>query len=338
MTELEGLNLYVPPMWERGDEWQEVYAAAGDLERPLIKTLGRLGKLLREVEEGTTTPLNLAWLSLWTKVFHCCDGARGALQRQTLYTARILRRVIFETSLHLGTIIQPLIESAGGEVTKGRIGDLARNESVAKKRVRDRLEAYAAWCIHGDLEYWRVVSDERNLRGVYDPAPREELLEAFGDEREAWEDLLGKVNDPPPEGAEVELEKTRRNVRARIEKLKTWLRHPRLQEWGEKLNRLRADNDRPPTFFELFDEREWSVGRRLNAMGTGFGYLEWKRGSQAMHGDTLELALRLVGPFGTPLVGAGEEEMEHEMSTISSSAQWSALALYMIRPSRIDGG
>lgn len=221
MQPLDGLILEVPPMWERRDEWEEVYAAAEEVERPLIKTLGRLGEMLREVEDGRSTPLNLAWLSLWTKVFHCCDGGRGAYQRQSLYTARILQRVIFETSLHLGAIIQPLMESAGVDVTR-RIGDLAENPSLANRRVRDRLTAYAAWCIHGALEYWRCVRDGRNLKRIYDPGPGQELLEGYGDQRELWEDLLGEVEIQSAEEAEAELEKAREGVEAKIEKLEGW--------------------------------------------------------------------------------------------------------------------
>lgn len=334
MTGLEGLKLWVPELWERREEWHEVYAAADEVERPLIKTLGRLSEVLHELEGRAASPLNLAWLSLWSKVFHCCDGARGAYQRQSVYTARILRRVMFETSLHLGTIAQPLMEAAGIRMTRRRTGALALDAGLARRRVRNRLHAYAAWCIRGDLEYWRCYRDERNLEGVYDPGPRQDFLELAGENRDFWEDWLGPVEEETPEEARAELEKARRGIVARIERLEGWLRHPELRGWNQEIDRLRKASDRPPTFFQLFDEDEYSVGRRLSALGIRFAYLNWKRGSQVMHGDTLEQSVKIVGPMVMPLLGP-QKDVTDELSGIGGWAQWSSVMLYMVRPSKV---
>lgn len=110
-TQFDGMILEVPEFWERSDEWQKVYSEADSAEKPLIKTQGRLADLLEELDGAAATPVNIAWLSLWGRIFQCCDGARGAYMRQSLYTLTILRRVVFETSLHLGAILQPLIEA-----------------------------------------------------------------------------------------------------------------------------------------------------------------------------------------------------------------------------------
>lgn len=334
-SELEGLQLYIPPLWEREDEGRAAYAAADDVERPLIKTQVRLGGLLEGLEDAPAEPSNLAWLSLWGRVFQCCDGARAAYGRQSIYTLRIIQRVVFETSLHLGAIVQPLMEASGEDSPGRRIGDLGRNSGLARRRVRNRLDAYAAWCLHADSDYWRRFRQDRNLDDIYDPAPRQELIDELGEGREWFEDLFGEIEPLESQQARAERERARKSAGNKIERMEKWLEHPRLEPWSEKFEEIEAKQNPPPSFFQLFDETEHSVGRRVASLGMPFAWLQWKRGSQIIHGATLEESLLMIPPLVSPLLGADDEEIGRRTSGVASTLQWSTMMLYFLRPSRL---
>lgn len=336
MTEFDRMILEVPPMWEYEDEWTKAYAEADTSERPLIKTQARLSSLLEDLDDASATPLNLGWLSLWVKTLHLCAGARGAYHQQSPYSLSILHRVTFESNLHLGAIIQPRLEATGQDGVDST-GDLGRDSSVARLRVRQRLEAYAAWCLFGDLEYWKGMNNERRLREIWDPTTASRLAEKMGEDRELWEDFLGEFEVQSPSEAQKELEEAKAAVSDQVEKFEMWLSHPDLQTWREKLERKDREKNGHVTFFELFEENEGSMWRRLRSIGMQFAYSDWKRTSQAIHGSSLDQSLEFAGSVALPSIGVDAEELSDQVSRLSDFLQWNAFALYLTQPSKLSG-
>ncbi len=139
MPPLAGIPLVIPSLWERQDDWQEAVEEAEPEERSIVVLQAHLAVLLEALKGAESDPENLAWLSLWSRVFNCCEGARGAQLRESSFTMLVMLRVLFDVSLHVEVIARQLIRAN------------AESTSLARSDVADRLSAYTAWSLCNDL-------------------------------------------------------------------------------------------------------------------------------------------------------------------------------------------
>ena len=218
---LEHMTLYIYPLWEK--DWNGAIQNAAGVEKTLLKIQAQAANLLRQVNDEKVTFARLAWLNLWTKAFAALDGTVCALSsKNPLYVLRMVARASFEQLLHTQSIIEP---------KKDREGESFK-----------RLEAYAAWCIWKDQDFYERRACPKTLDEVWDPNPAQQI--AFDlKSLEAHEAIYGQL-DITMDERELKKGRLRQQdeFQHRLHRIRTWLNHTDLKPWHEKLKEYKKKN------------------------------------------------------------------------------------------------
>lgn len=322
MYEWESLIFSLPKFWTRDEMWRAALDEATGMERRLIEIQRRFSSLLRLADGRRVSPALVAWIALWTRGFQVAEGARGAYERRSLMTLRVLTRVGFELTWQLAAIARPLQPS-----------DVRLSSDLQGERARQRLEAYAAWALHHDRGFWENVLRGRRIEQLFDPKPARAYArdaQKLGGLREFFELGIGEIELEGDFEAEEEMRDVRRGAEHRVAFFDDLLRDARLRSWVSRLQR-----DRPRTFFGLIDEDRDSMIRELEAEGVKFLAPAYDRGSGVIHGSTLEGILWFFWPAFGPQVGATDETIETEARSPAWAAWQACLWLYSLRPERL---
>lgn len=284
----EDLTLVVPNLWEK--DWTAAVADAEDRERSVVEALARYSALLRNLPASPATPAKVGWLSLWSRMFGCLTGVRGAVAWESRFPIEVLERVAFETGLHVRAVLAPMLRSAESESIR---------EDV-RAQVRDRLTAYVAWALRGDEMICDHVGRSDRLDASFDPAAERELIADLGDKQEWWRQLSGQslelVSD---EEAALDKSKARNALRARRDGIKDLLSDPRVLIWVRRLKELERAASGSVPLLALLGEGS-SVGSFAKRDDPVLGYSAYFIGSHAIHGSSLRASLLVAPPILMP--------------------------------------
>jgi len=330
MKTFEEYSLVIPPLWIKEAEWEEAVQEAQGAERQLLLCQLRLINILKDIPDSNATPERVAWLSLWAKIYGALDGARGALDRQTVVALRVIDRVCFEWTLHVQAILQPalsldkLANSHAGKVT---VAENARQDAW-NQAVR-RLQGYAAWCLWSDKDCYEEMLHPKTQAGVWDPRPARELVadpQGFA----AHEAFFGPVDlrnehDLDRDGATHE-----QAIGEALRRVSDWLADERLKPWVSKLAHGATGEAGGPTFFSLLEDTAVSVPRRLGMTGLRFSYFQYKLGSMVAHGSTLDQVLEIGLDSMAPAIGSLRSDPAVDAESVAASCNLSLLGLYLL--------
>lgn len=273
---LDSIRVSIPRLWEQEEDLREAIEDMDAAEQPLMRLQVELVRLLKEAQGAPPSPELFSWLILWTRTFQAIEGVRGAYQRRSTLTCRILERTSFETALHVGVIRRPMDQK-----------DVRLSEGLAAEACRERLRAYFGWCLWNDLQEWRQFLHPENLKKVYEPRSARDYVRDFGDLLTQFAPWLG---EPPETFTDAEAVQDEQEAvaaaRQRVALLDSWLSDDRLQPWRQDLDRRK-----PRSFPELFDEDDGSVLDVLKGLGTAVGYSIYRSGSRVIHGASVERIL-----------------------------------------------
>jgi hypothetical protein len=322
----ESLTILVPELWDK--EWDQLIDDADGYEREFLAAQARYARMLQGLKASPATPEKIAWLALWSRLFGCLTGGRGAAEWESRFASSIIARVCYETTLHIQAVLLPVLKAV--EPPDGAISE------EHWEMVRDRLRGYLAWTLRGDQRLYRHVLQEQNLNDAFDPRPEREFIRDLGESREAWERLsrqeLEIVSD---QEAFNDRAKAVAFFRSELNRVTLWLADSRLQPWRVKLSGLESATDGSVSLFALLDAGH-SVSSFLRSRNAGVGYYEYLKGSAFVHGSSLETAMftqaTVVAPDFADLAGGFRSSTEQILSQAHLHA-----VLWELCLSKIDG-
>jgi len=303
--DLEQLDLSIPCLWER--DWNAAISNASGIEKNLLIIQNRAANLLNHINDKNVTFARIAWLNLWTKTFATLDGVFCAFPKNSLYVLRMLGRASFEQMLHARSIIEPILKIYGGlETSEEKIIEQNLLKSSGEKTLK-RLEAYTAWCIWNDSLFYEQF-DNQILDAVWDAKPADQI---YRDSKglEAYEAIYGRLKLVMDERELKNGRMQQQNEgQHRLHRNRTWLNHPDLKSWHEKLAKAK---DKWITFFTLVGESKTTVKNSLRDFELSFAYPVYSEGSMAIHGSSIEQFLHLGNESVMPrFIGTDDEVCE----------------------------
>ena len=326
VIDLEKLELWIPHLWEK--DWGNAIHNASGIEKHLLIIQNRAVNLLSQITDKRVTFARLAWLNLWTKLFSTLEGVFCTIPKNSLYVLRMLGRASFEQALHAKTIKEPTIKehTESKNSKKGKVStDLIRN---LEKRAVKRLEAYAAWCIWNDLNFYERLVSPEILDAAWDPEPAQQIFRNL-ERLEAYESVYGQLK---VETDEKELKKGRLRQQDEgqheLYRLRKWLDHPDLKPWHEKLKGGKKNNFM--TFFTLVGEDQRGVPKTLNEFDLSFVYPLYSEGSMAIHGSSLYQFLNLDNKSAVPLLVGTDDEVTGKIEEIGGNCYQVIIVLYSL--------
>lgn len=314
--DMKSFSFVIPEFVE--SDWREAIDEAEGFERELLIKRAQTVCLLREVKDNEVTPAKLAWMNLWTRCISILDGTQSALSGNSTFVLEVLERISTETFMHIHTILEPLTNP----------------QSRSKETATDRLNAYTAWTLGEDMRYITTMSHKSSLNTVWDPEPARGI-KFHPKKSAAYEELFGEIKiDTDPVSLRVgrlNQEEDLRNCRRRLE---AWLKHPDLVRWKEKIRLLEQPTEstkrRSVSFFEIFNITEKSLGVKMNQIGLGIGYLNYKKSSMLIHGSTIEQMNMTIANKIVPKVRADKTEIEANADLVCSLCHRTALYLNIL--------
>jgi hypothetical protein len=189
-----------------------------------------------------------------------------------------------------------------------------------------RLEAYVSWCIWNDCLFCEQIVNPQNLNVVWDAKPAEQI---YRDSKrlDVYEAIYGQLK---MEMDERELKKGRLRQQDEGQHrlhhlLRTWLDHPNLKPWHEKLKKNKF-----MTFFTLVGETKTSVKKSLDGFDSSFGYPVYSEGSMAIHGSSVDQFLHFGNKNVMPLFIAGDDKITEKAEEVGSNCNQVIILLYIL--------
>jgi hypothetical protein len=313
-----GYQLVVPELWNKN--WSEVIDEAEGVEKMILVIQARAANLLKGINDFEATPDRLAWLSIWTKAFSALDSVGGALGRNSEYVLEILSRVVFETLLHIRTIVEPLT-NGHGERTVESYDDAVK-----------RLQAYAAWCFWNDQQYYKESLNFRNMKAAFDAKPSADIV-SNPEGLSHFLNIFGPLDlEPDQNKLNSACRAHERSLKIEINRVKTWLEHPQIREWASIIRdmQLRACG-KSITFFSLFSESEESIRKRLTGFELRFAYTLYMKGSMIIHGSSLDQSLHMVNNKVIPNFIGSDNQVDSLAQSITSRVNSIMVWLYILQ-------
>jgi hypothetical protein len=301
--DLKKMGFDIPNLWEKN--WAEVIETAEEPSKTIIRIQKRAALILKDKDQFQVTFARLAWLNIWSKTFSALDGTICALAKDSIYLLRILTRTTLELQLHLHTIMKPMLNLY--EQNQKPVSDQSKKEK--ETILTNRLEAYASWCIWNDRLHYKKFLKPDVLEAVWDPEPALKILND-PDSIMVHEAIFGKLD---VETNHRKLKKGRliqqNTGYHRIRKLETWLNHPVLARWHQKLKFLAGTKKKNfVTFFSLIEDEQMGIPKEMKNIEIPFAYPVYNEGSMAIHGSSLDQFLHFGETKVTPLfMGLPEE-------------------------------
>jgi hypothetical protein len=324
--DLERMTFHIPNLWDRN--WAEAIESAEEPEKAILFIQRRAVLILKEIEHFQVTFARLAWLNIWSKTFSALDGTLCSLAKDSIYLLRILTRTTLELELHLHMIMQPVLDLC--EQRQGSVPAQSKKEKKAASI--NRLEAYASWCIWNDRCHYKQIVEPGTSEVVWDPEPSLKIVND-PDALVVHEAIFGKLD---VETNKMELKKGRLIQQDvgyhRIRRLETWLNHPVLASWHEKLKSLAGRKEKNfVTFFSLVGEASMGVPKGMENLEIPFAYPVYNEGSLAIHGSTLDQFLHLGETEITPLLLGQPDEISSVASQIGQMCNRIIVGLFLLQ-------
>ena len=118
----------------------------------------------------------------------------------------------------------------------------------------------------------------------------------------------------------------------RIRRLETWLNHPLIASWHEKLRSLAGREEKNfVTFFSLVGEAPMGVKKGLENLEIPFAYPVYNEGSLAIHGSTLDQFLHLGETEITPLFFGQPDEISSVARQIGQMCNRIIVGLFLLQ-------
>lgn len=324
--DLERMTFIIPNLWDKN--WADAIESAGEPERTIIHIQRRAALILKDSKDFQVTFARLAWLNIWSKTFSALDGTLCALAKDSIYLLRILTRTTFELELHLLMILKPVLDL----YERGQSSVPAQSKKEKEAVSIRRLEAYAGWCIWNDRLHYKQILKPNTFEAVWDPEP---ALKILHDPKAlvAHEAVFGRLD---VETNERELKKGRLIQQDvgyhRIGRLDTWLNHPVLASWHEKLKSLAGRKEKKfVTFFSLVGEAPGGVPKEMEKLEIPFAYSVYNEGSLAIHGSTLDQFLHLGETEIIPLFFGQRDEISSIARHIGQMCNRIVIGLFLLQ-------
>jgi hypothetical protein len=310
------------------DDWMERINVTDGFNKSLLITQIRVLNLIKSINDKQVTPARLAWVNLWTKCMSLLDGTFAALAGESTFILEVLGRIVTETLLHTLTIADPIIKSQNEK--KESIDDILFKNS---NKIFDRLCAYTAWTLSSDVNFikWEHMK-KANLDMIWDPDPARSIkynLQEYNKYREIFGDINIEIDSVSLKNGRKKQEEDLRLARKRIE---IWLNHPDLFQWQQKIRKYN-EQLKPNTvsFFTLFNEDEKTIRRKMQNIGFGIGYLQYKKASLLIHGSTIEQMNITNNNKIFPITPSSRGSMEASAELVRSECNSIALLLEIFR-------
>ncbi|MEW6521087.1 MAG: hypothetical protein AB1461_16905 [Thermodesulfobacteriota bacterium] len=322
--EIEKKELNIPTLWD--NNWDEIIGNADGVEKELIIVQARAASLLKKINDTGVSFARLAWLNLWTRNINLLDATFAAILSKSDFSLEIFTRIIFEYDMQVFAIFEPMLNSNMHRNDNSNIKIFDKNEFAKFESVK-RLNAYAAWCLWSDKEYLESYLHKKTLDGIWDVEPTKELLDGFENEDQlrAYERIFGKLKiDLDEKQLKINRLKQQDSGQKNLNCINNLLNHnSELKEWHDKIKEIRGKNKnnniyRPISFYELFNETEKSVAKRLSSLGMRFSYVTYSRGSLYMHGSTFTNFFYFGEDSITPKIVTHKSIIEKKASHIGS--------------------
>ncbi|HUW49015.1 MAG TPA: hypothetical protein VMW36_09775 [Patescibacteria group bacterium] len=304
MANFGDFKLNIPQLWEK--DWDEAISDAEGISKEILKVQFGAARLLKGIDDFTLTPERLAWTTLWTRLFSSLEAALLAVNKNSEYTLRIISRAVFEDSLH---------------------GQMLLEHDQDDWDVNDKLCAYVAWCLWNDRQVFTEVLD--NLDKIWSSSPTNDI--ALNPKmRNAFESVFGKLNLQSEHKLAWEKQKQKERAEETLERIKSWMEHPKLQPWLKRIKYLKKNRIRP-SFYSLLDENTNNVRKRAEDSDIDFGYVLFKESSNLIHGSTIEQLLVHSDSSITPRFTGFSQETASSADYICGTCRSLTVLLYLIQ-------
>jgi len=324
--DLEKMSFHIPNLWDKN--WAEAIESAEEPAKTITRIQKRAALILKDRDQFQVTFARLAWLNIWSKTFSALDGTICALAKDSIYLLRILTRTTLELQLHLLTIMKPVLDLY--EQNQAPVPDQSKKEKETASI--NRLEAYASWCIWNDRLHYKNILKPDIREAVWDPQPAIKILND-PDSLLLYEAVFGKL------GVETNNRKLKKGRLIqqdagyhRIHRFETWLNHPVLASWHEKLKSLAGPKRKNfVTFFSLIGETPMGVPKGMANLDISFGYPVYNEGSLAIHGSSLDQFFHIGETKVIPLFIGQPEETSSVAQQIGQICNHIIVGLFLLQ-------
>lgn len=330
MSSLRNFNLNVPTIWKKN--WQEAIESSEGSAKTIILYQARAASLLKLINDRESMPERIAWLTIWTRTFAILDGILGALERSNLVILQVMDRMAFECLMHAEIILEPVAKLWNAKKKGVNVIVSDSFEVRAWQQVRQRLQAYTAWCLWNDRFYYTELLDYRTLYHIWDPAPG---LRARTAKKQIpdYEILFGptEIETDPDKICEGKRQ-MEAMLQLRLARCDDWLTDSRMVTWKMKLDSLQKANNKSVSFIQLIqNDTKKSISRRLQDVERRFMYVEYMMGSMILHGSTIEHILKIGEDFLYPCIIGTADDCEQMALKVGSSCNNTVLFLAMFQ-------
>lgn len=316
----EDLTLVVPELWEK--DWPTAIDEAEEREQSVVEALARYSGLLRQLAPSPVTPAKVGWLALWSRMFGCLTGVRGAVMWESRFPIQVLDRVAFETGLHIRAILAPMLRAA----------ETKEPSDSVRERVRDRLTAYVAWALRGDELLCEHVGRDDRVDASFDPTRERELIVDLGDQRDWWQELSGQTLElVSDQEAAHDKSKARESLRSRRRQIRRLLSDPRVLVWARKLKEYERSSAGNVSLLTLLGEGG-SVGSFTKREDPLLGYSPYLIGSHTVHGSSLRASLLVAPPLIAPDFASLGDDVADLARRMAGGCSLHAVPLGLVSP------
>ena len=306
MDNFDNFKLHIPQLWDK--DWNEAISHAEGISKEILKVQFNSTQLLKRIDDLNLTPERLSWTTLWTRVFSSLEAALLAISKNSDYTLKIVSRAVFEDSLHGRMLLEP---------------------GQNNLDIHDKLCAYATWCLWNDRQVINEILD--NLDKIWASSPTDDI--ALNPEvRSAFESIFGRLNLQSKQELIWQKQKQRERAEEALKRMNSWIQHPKLEPWLERIRNLKKRKIRP-SFYSLLDEKTSNVKKLVEDeySDIDFGYILFKESSNLIHGSTIEQLFVHGDSIITPRITGISEETDSSADFICGTCRSLIVILYLIQ-------
>jgi hypothetical protein len=292
---LDGYTWQLPSVPE-AEEWHRGIQELEGLTKKAAIARAQGYLLLKEIHEKHVTPERLGWVNLWAKTINALESAILAADNKSGYLLQAISRPALESFIHVLVIIDPARDAADEQPLAENVSLLSKTSKYQSKKVIERFQAYTAWCLWCDRDYYRRVL--RDNDAIWDPQPaREYVYKNKSGEFDAVDLFTGK---PEIELNEHKLKqgqaKTEKEYLDKIQRIDEWASDPSLAPWWKKIRSIPKKGDK---FYQLF-MTDGHMREVLQKNELDLAYLSYSRASQVLHGSSFEQFILLGDSLSAP--------------------------------------
>lgn len=296
------------------DEEYKAHFDEEGVDQDLIKIEYNLLLLTRDSKSESLPPHYVAWHILWYNAFNVTRGARAALGLNSVFTIKVLKRIIFELDQITDCIIR------GTQVD--------HSEDVSKENIEDRLSAYFAWCLWQDIRYYEHILEGRFQNMLWDERPAREV--AQDPTRLKFHESIYGPLDPLSDKELIKMKEEQRvKLWQLVDKLKKLAQHRDVSKWLEKIDDDWGVEYAYRSFFELLAMKKIGMAKMLKEREMSLLYPIYESGSRLLHCSTF---VQIFYPSETniiPQITNDEEPIKMEVEKIGTFCK--AAFLYLKR-------